>query len=185
MLPESIYGITGTPMIVLFCVSTLFGIAGIICNILVYQQKEANKLLVVKLTGDIVWCLHYALLGAVSGAAITFLATCRELTFRLVNREGRSGKIAIGIFLVLACGSAWVTWQGWYSLLAALASFLSVISFGKGIPRLSRKLCVPICISMWVYNLIVGSWMGLINETLTFGSTLAGMWRFDRKNNKE
>ncbi len=181
MLPESIYGITGHWMVALFVISTLFGVAGILCNVLVYQQKDAQKLLTVKLTGDIVWCLHYALLGAVSGAAITFLATCRELTFRTVNRQARSGQIAIGVFLVLACASAAVTWQGWYSLLAALASFLSVISFGKGIPPLSRKLCVPIAISMWGYNLIVGSWMGLINETFTFVSTLVGMWRYDRK----
>lgn len=181
MIPENIYGITGTWMWVLYAVSMAFGVAGIVCNILVYQQKDAKRLLTVKLTGDVVWCLHYALMGAVSGAAITFLATCRELTFRLVDREAKAGKIAIGVFLVLACGSAAVTWQGYHSLLAALASFLSVISFGKAIPSLSRKLCVPVSISMWVYNLIVGSWMGLVNETFTFISTLVGMWRHDRK----
>ena len=181
MIPEDIYGLTGGWMWALYAVSTLFGIAGIICNVLVYQQKDANKLLTVKLTGDIVWCLHYALLGALSGAAITLLATCRELTFRLVDRQGRAGRIAIGVFLALACGSAWVTWKDWTSLLTALASFLSVISFGKGIPPLSRKLCVPIATSMWVYNLFARSWMGLINESFTFISTLVGMWRYDRK----
>ncbi len=181
MLPDHIYGITGGWMLVLFVVSTLFGVAGIVCNVLVYQQKDPKRLLTVKLTGNVVWCLHYALMGAVSGAAITFLAVCRELTFRSVDRQGRSGKIAMAVFLVLACGSAAVTWQGYHSLLTALASFLSVISFGKAIPPLSRKLCVPIAVSMWVYNLIVGSWMGLINESFTFISTLVGMWRHDRK----
>ncbi len=183
IIPEDIYGITGTWMWALYAVSTLFGVAGIVCNVLVYQRKDAKRLLTVKLIGDIVWCLHYAFLGKTAGATITFLATCRELTFRTVDRKARAGHIAIGVFLVLACVSAVVNWQqqGPLSLLTALASFLSVISFGLAIPSLSRKLCVPIAISMWVYNLLVRSLMGLVNESFTFVSTLVGMWRHDRK----
>lgn len=183
IIPEDIYGITGTWMWVLYAISTLFGMAGIVCNVLVYQQKDAKRLLTVKLIGNIVWCLHYTFLGFTAGATITFLATCRELTFRTVDRKARAGDIAIGVFLVLACISAVVNWQkeGALSLLTALASFLSVISFGKAIPSLSRKLCVPIAISMWVYNLLGRSLMGLVNESFTFVSTLVGMWRHDRK----
>ena len=42
------------------------GILGILTNIIIYQQKTRKRLLIWKLISDMIWIMHYWLLGAYS-----------------------------------------------------------------------------------------------------------------------
>ena len=70
---------------------------------------------------------------------------------------------------------------GWFSVLPATASFLSVISFWQQKPRVSRLLSLPISACMLTYAIMSNSWAGIANEVFTVSSTVIGIIRYDIK----
>ena len=48
----------------IFSLANLVGLLGIICSIIIYQQKSRVGLLVAKLVSDVVWFAYYMLIYA-------------------------------------------------------------------------------------------------------------------------
>ena len=162
-------------------ISEILGFIGVGLNAVVYQQKKRNRLLVFKLISDVVWMLHYGLMGNYSGAAVATIGIARESTFLVTDKKGIDRRPFLLVFLGCACFSVWLTWGGWFSVLPATASFLSVISFWQQKPRVSRLLALPISACMVIYSTMVGSYAGIANEIFTVTSTVIGIIRHDIK----
>lgn len=69
-------------------ISEVLGFIGVALNMAVYQQKKRNRLLIIKLVSDVVWTLHYGLMGNYSGAAVTTIGIARESTFLAIDKKG-------------------------------------------------------------------------------------------------
>ena len=69
-------------------IAQIIGFFGIVANLLIYQQKTQNRVLLFKLISDIIWAAHYFLLGAFSGAAVACIGILRESVFML-SKKGR------------------------------------------------------------------------------------------------
>ena len=162
-------------------ISEILGFIGVGLNAVVYQQKKRDRLLVFKLISDVVWMLHYGLMGNYSGAAVATIGIARESTFLVTDKKGMDRRPFLLVFLGCACFSVWLTWGGWFSVLPATASFLSVISFWQQKPRVSRLLALPISACMVIYSTMVGSYAGIANEIFTVTSTVIGIIRHDIK----
>lgn len=160
--------------------SEALGLLGILLNIIIYQQKQRKPLLRWKLMSDVTWALHYAVAGNFSGAAVGTIGIARESTFLAIEDKKIDRRPFLAVFFLCALGSVWLTWKGWASILPAIASMLSVISFWQQKPRLSRFLALPISACMLSYDILVGSYSGIGNELLTLGSVLIGIYRHDR-----
>ena len=160
-------------------VSEILGFIGVGLNAIVYQQKKRERLLIFKWISDWVWMFHYGLMYNFSGAAVAAIGIARESTFLVTDRKGIDRRPFLLVFLGCACFSVWLTWGGWFSVLPATASFLSVISFWQQKPRISRFLAIPISACMVTYSTIVGSWAGITNEVFTVISTILGIIRHD------
>ena len=162
------------------------GAIGILTSALIYQQKTRRRLIAFKLISDVIWGAHYAMLGAFSGMAICIIAVFRELIF--INREDKKWAQHIIwpiIFVSAALSTAALTWNGPISILPAVASATSVIGFWIGKPRLSRILVFPITALMITYDVLSGSYAGLLNEAISVTSTVIGIIRLDiKKKNK-
>ena len=161
--------------------SECLGFLGIVLNVIIYQQKKRKNLLCWKLVSDISWALHYGVAGNFSGAAVGAIGIIRESTFLAIEGKKTDRRPFLAVFFLCACVSVWLTWKGWASLLPAVASMLSVISFWQRNPKLSRFLALPISGCMLSYDLLVGSYTGIANELLTLGSVFIGMYRHDLK----
>ena len=165
----------------------IFGFAGIVSTVVIYQQKTRKRLLFSKLVSDVLWFFHYFCLAAYSGAAIAVIGLVRELIF--MNREKKWAKhwAWLVFFLVLSVGSAVVTWKNRFSLLPMAASMMAVISFWIGKPKISRLISFPIAGSMLVYDLSLTpvSVAGIVNELLAILSSVIGMMRYDRPKKEE
>lgn len=160
-------------------ISEILGFVGVGLNAAVYQQKKRERLLIFKLISDVVWMLHYGLMGNFSGAAVATIGIARESTFLVVDKRGIDRRPFLLVFLGCACFSVWLTWGGWFSVLPATASFLSVLSFWQQKPRASRLLALPISACMLTYSITVGSYAGIANEVFTVSSTIIGIIRHD------
>ena len=63
----------------------IFGLAGVLSTVFIYQQKSRIGLLVAKLISDVIWFMYYFLQAAYSGAAVAVIGIIRELIF--INKE--------------------------------------------------------------------------------------------------
>ena len=59
----------------------IFGALGMAALFMSYQQTQRKRLIGCKLTADVMWVVHYLLLGAVGGAIPNFVGIFRELVF--------------------------------------------------------------------------------------------------------
>ena len=161
--------------------SYVFGILGVLCSVVIYQQKSRKNLLISKLVSDVIWFLHYFFLGAYSGAAIAAIGMIRELVF--VNRDKKWGRslLWLPIFIVISIICTIFTWKNLFCIFTCIASILSVISFYIGIPKVSRILSFPISGCMLTYDIANLSIAGIVNEIMSLTSSLIGYIRHDRK----
>jgi hypothetical protein len=157
----------------------LVGILAIAVNIIIYQQKKKNRLLLFKLISDFLWFLHYLLLGAYSGAAVAAIGIFRETVFINQDKKWAKGNYWLLIFIACSIFSSIFSWKGIFSLLPAIASVLSVISFWRSNPKLTRFLALAISACMFTYDVICGSYMGMANEIFTTASAIFGILRYD------
>lgn len=155
----------------------IFGALGVAANVIIYQQESGKKLLFCKLISDILWMAHYMCLSAFSGAAIAAIGIIREGVFLNQSKKWAQSKGWLLLFLALSIISAAFTWKSVFSILPAFGSVLSVFSFWKNKPALTRSLAFPISASMLTYDIFCGSYLGIANEIFTLGSAVVGVLR--------
>ena len=161
------------------------GALAVAVNLTIYWQNERKRLLLTKLSADLLWTLHYCLLGAFSGAAIALIGVVRSCVFLNENKRWASGRKWLIVFLVLSILSAGFTYKNAASLLPMCASLLAVLSFWQRKPSLTRFLAFPISVSMLIYDIFAGSSVGIINEAVVLISSLAAVIRFRKETNAE
>ena len=146
------------------------GALGIAANMIIYQQKDGKKLLLFKLISDLFWFAHYFLLGAYTGAVIAVIGIFRECVFINQDKKWAKGKGWLVFFILCSIVSSIFTWKNVFCLFPAIASVISVISFWKSNPKLARFLGIIISACMLIYDIIYGSYTGIVNEILTLVS---------------
>ena len=151
--------------------ATVIGALGILANCIIYQQKSGKGLLLCKLISDVLWLLHYLLLGAYSAAAVALIGGFREFVFYKENKKPKKNIFFFYLFIGITVTSAILTWKSAASLLPALASVISIVSFWRALPALSRILAYPVSLLMLTYDLTCGSYVGIVNEVLTVAAT--------------
>ena len=159
----------------MIAIAYLFGAFGIVFNFLIYQQNTRKKLLTVKLIANCFWSVHYGFLGAWSGAVICAVGVIRETIFLNENKRWAKGKHWLLIFLILSLIGTIFTWKHIFSILPAIASALSVFSFWRGSPKLTKILAFPISSCFLIYNITCASYVGILNEVIVLSSALIGL----------
>ena len=162
-------------------VGKIVGYIAIVASMLIYQQKTRKNLLICKAVTDVLWIIHYFLLGGYTGAIVTCVALVREVVFFRSDRHNKNSKRILVIFLCISVLCTALTWGGIFSIFAILGSMLSIVSFWVGEPKVSRIMAFPISGCMLIYGVSNGSMAVLINEVLVMVSSLIGILKHDRK----
>ena len=162
------------------------GFLGLLVNILAFQFKKHNHIVYGKMTSELLFSIQYIFLGAWTAAVLDFISVIRNLIFcRLVKKNRSTTPVIIGFGLfVIATGI--FTFDGPGSLLPIAAKLLTTVSYGMKNERLLRFITLPSCIMWAIYNLAVGSIAGAVADSLTLGSLLIAIYKYDiKKQTKE
>lgn len=152
-------------------IAQLFGIGAMISLFLIYQQKDRKKLIAAKLSADLFWVAHYFCLSATAGMIPNFVGIFRELIF--INRKTEKWASHIMwpvIFILINWGMGITTFHSWYNFLPIAASTFVTISLWIDNPKLTKLISIPISAAFLVYDIFVGSYMGIVNEAIAIGS---------------
>lgn len=158
------------------------GVVGTIVFFLSYQCKSNRNLFRVQFVSYVCYTVHLLLLGAVTGGISYTINTLRS--FCLGSRSAfLKGKKMCWIICLLQMLALVLTWQGWWSILPVAANIAATIGGYTYNARKIRVVGIFINSPLWiVYNIIVGSWAGILDEIVTEASMLLSIVRYGWKN---
>jgi hypothetical protein len=155
------------------------GFVALILCIISYQSNRYRTLMSIRAASEFVFCVHFLLLGVLSGSALQFIGGIRNIVFvRLENKKNKM-LIAIIAFCVLFTFFGIFTWEGPISLLPIIAKNASTIAFAMSDTRKIRLIEFPTYGFWLAFNIASGSIAGTINASLSLVSIAIAIIRFD------
>jgi hypothetical protein len=158
------------------------GFLGTILFFLSYQFKSNKNLFRVQFVSYLCYTVHLLLLEAITGGMSYILNTLRS--FCLSSKSEFLKSRTMGwIICLLQVVTLYFTWGGWYSILPVAANIASTIG---GYTYNARKIRIAgMCINspLWIlYDIIVGSWAGIVDEIVSEASMIISICRYGWKN---
>lgn len=160
----------------------LIGFAGTGLFFLSFQCRENKNLFRVQLFSYIFYTAHLLLLGAVTGGVSYILNCVRSFCLQSKSKFAKSSAMC-AILCSLQLAAMALTWGGWISILPVAANIASTIGGYTKNPQKVRAAGMFINSPLWiVYNVIVGSWAGVVDEVISEVSMAVSVLRFGWKN---
>ncbi len=158
------------------------GIFGTILFFLSYQFKSNKNLFRVQFISYLCYTTHLLMLGAVTGGISYILNTVRSFCLGGKNKFLKSKWMCL-IICLLQVLTLIFTWDGWQSILPVAANIAATIGGYTYNARKIRIAGIFINSPLWiVYDVIVGSWAGVIDELVSEASMIISIFRYGWKN---
>ena len=158
------------------------GLLGTILFFLSYQCKSNKNLFRVQFVSYVCYTVHLLMLGAVTGGISYILNTVRSFCLGSKHTFLKSKWMCV-IICVLQMTTLYFTWDKWWSILPVAANIASTIG---GYTHNARKIRVAgmfINSPLWIiYDLLVGSWAGVLDELISEASMIISICRYGWKN---
>lgn len=182
------------------------GYVAIACNLISVQFNKYGKIILFKTLGSLLFALQYFLLGAYTGMVMDLIGSARNIIFGLNVKNKRSNKPFVIIFsaltLVLGVLTIVMTWDVskiiWtsdvqiattlmviVSIISIVAKLLTTVAYSFNNPHLIRMINLPSCSCWIVYNLVVFSTAGVVNEIMSISSIVIAELRFRKPNKRK
>jgi len=158
------------------------GILGTVLFFLSYQCKQNKNLFRVQFVSYLCYTLHLLMLGAITGGVSYVLNTLRS--FCLGSKHAfLKGKLMCAVICALQVLTLIFTWNKWWSILPVAANIAATIG---GYTYNGQKIRIAgmfINSPLWIiYDILVGSWAGIIDEIVTEASMILSIYRYGWKN---
>lgn len=157
------------------------GLLGTLLFFCSFQCRTNRSLFRVQFLSYLLYTAHLLLLGAVTGGVSYLINTLRSLCLGSKWRFART-KTMCALLCLLQLAALALTWAGWISILPVAANIAATIGGYTHNPRKIRLTAMLINSPLWiVYDVIVGSWAGILDEVVTEASILLSILRFGWK----
>ncbi len=153
----------------------LIGFVGVILLLVMFQVNDRRAMLRIQMVSALTMALHFALLGATTGAAMNVLRSVRNYFFIRYRHKKWLLPVAVGVFVTAGV----LTWHGWISVLPIAGTAIGTTALWQKNPRVIRFMSIIVPPLWFVYNYINGSYAGMVGDSITFSSILIGIIRFD------
>ena len=151
----------------------LFGVGAMISLFLIYQQKSRKNMILCKLSADIFWIFHYFFLGATAGMIPTLVGFLREIVFFYrKKKKWANTTLWVAVFILINLLLGVRTFSEWYNVIPIIASPFVTFSLWLNNPKLTKIISAPVSVSFLIYDIYVGSYIGVINESISILSII-------------
>ena len=156
----------------------LIGVLAFCVLVLSFYNKNSKTIIAYQIVSNFAYTVHYFLLGALSGAFISFIGIFRNIAVIKVNNHKKALVIiVIGLYLLVTL----IFYEGIYSLFPLVANSVYLITMIKGTKKslLIGGIISPI---MWsTYGIFVGSYASAITEAILLVSNSIQMMKLVKK----
>ena len=161
------------------------GLIGTVLFFASFQCRQNKNLFKVQFLSYLFYTVHLFMLGANTGAISYILNTFRSFCLGSKWEFAKSRKMC-AIICLLQCGALALTWSGWISILPVAANIAATIGGYTHNPRKIRAAGMFINSPLWIiYDILIGSWAGILDEVVSEASMIISIVRFGWKNLKE
>lgn len=158
------------------------GLIGTALFFLSFQCKSNKNLFRVQFLSYLFYTIHLILLGAITGGISYIINTFRSFCLGSKIEFARSKKMCV-IICIMQLTALAVTWSGWISLLPVAANIASTIGGYTHNARKIRIVGMFVNSPLWIiYDIIVGSWAGILDEVISEISMIISIIRYGWKN---
>lgn len=160
-----------------YIIAQVIGVLAVAVSCVIFLGRKRQHILIAKFTADVLWFVHYFLIGAYSGAALNVLAIGRESVFYNKGKKWASNILWLWLFLALTIGSCLLTWEGPISLLPMLGSCSAVVSFWCTKPIHIRLMAIPAQVLWLIYGTVHFSLPSFICNTFALVTIAIGLYQ--------
>ncbi len=158
----------------------LIGFIGFLFIVASVQKNKRSFTLFLQLISALFFTLHFALLGAWTGAVMNILAALRAYIFNLRGkRRFFNHPIILYLFIDLFWIGGLVTWVGYLSILPALSLTLESFALWSKKTKYLRLILLSATIPWMIYHFSVSSYAGIATESFMIISIITAIVRFD------
>ena len=160
----------------------LLGYAAVATIFISYQFNDRIKILTSLIIGMVLLASHQVLLGALAGAFANGATIVRNLVFRHKTTYAVLSHYRWPyVFSAILVAASLYFWQGWHSLLPALAVIASTFALWADDPRRIRVLSYVGPLLWAPYAIIIDSIPTLLVQIVIVSSLIIAQLRFDRQ----
>lgn len=156
------------------------GIVGVAAFLLSFQVKSNKALLALQMCANLLFCVQFVMLGAFSGCLSMGVLILRNVVILFRGKypwAGWRGWVPLLLLLLVICAA--YTWSGFISLLPLAAAAGSTIGYWQDNARAYRTANLFCASPCWLlYDALVGSYAGVLNEVIALSSIIASIVRF-------
>ena len=166
-------------------IAQLLCFIGTIIVVIGMQQKKYKYIVICKISNEFLSSVHYLLLGGYTGMLANFASCFTNGCYYFRIKKGKSTlpfQIIFGTMFVII---GVLSWHGPISIFVVLAKLISSVSLGIKNPRIIRILNLISNPCWLVYNIFVGSIVGMIADSMVTISVLIAVIRLDIFSKKE
>lgn len=155
----------------------LLGFVGTGLYFLSYQYKDNRKLFKIQYISYFFYVSHFFLLKAYTGS-FSYLVNLIRCHYLSRNNHRSDARTICIVFCFLQVLVAIFTWDSWISLLPVVANIASTIASFTNSAKKIRLTGLFINSPLWIiYNIIVKSWAGVIDELICLTSLVISIFR--------
>ena len=166
----------------MYILSQIFGLGAITFLFISFQQNKRINLLLCKLSADVCWSVHYFLLSAFAGLFREIIFMNSEKHKWADNPLWLVGFLCMNIVLGISNYNSPIdSFPIVASVFVTISMWIKNINFTKLIVSIA-------CMLFWIYNFSIGSFAGIVSETISIISIIIFFIRRqinDGKNSKK
>jgi hypothetical protein len=132
-----------------------------------------------KIANSFLSSVHYLFLGGYTGMCINLASCFTNAVYWRRNKLGKSNLIFQILFGAMFVALGLLSWHSPFSMFVIIAKLISSVAMGIHNPRIIRILNL-ISFPCWlIYNIHMGSFSGIISDSLSITSVVIGIIRLD------
>ena len=171
-MPEAIY-----------IIGQIFGGIAILCGFLTYQMKTQKQILLMLVATSSVFCLHYLMIGAISGMAMNIIGVLRGLLYYYRNEKGWKSPVIPVTCTALMAVIGVISWEAWYSVFVFLGLVIHTWCTSRDNPQFVRASILVTSPLVLLYDVFARSIGGTIYEAVAIASATIGIVRYRKIQN--
>ena len=162
-----------------------FGILALAANVCSFHFKKYRHIVFVQILSSVFFTVHFVLLyvsgrtDALTAGTLNGLSLFRNGLLLITEKKRTPTGTALiaGFFSAAVIAFGILTWNSWVSVLFIVSMVLVTVSMSVRKPNSLRLLMMIAAPFAFVYDILIGSIGGSINEAVSFASVLIAFMR--------
>ena len=170
-------------------IAQIFGIIALAANVMSFHFKKYRQIVTFQMLSSVFFTVHFVLLyvsgrtDALTAGVLNGLSLFRNglLLFTEKKRTQTATVLIAGCFSAAVICIGIITWNSWLSVLFIISMVLVTVSMSVRKPNTLRLLSMIAAPFAFLYDILIGSIGGSVNEAISFLSVLIAFVK-NRKN---